>query len=176
MSNYLVISAMGGDRPGIVNDLSSVILEHGCNIADSRMAVLGGEFALILMVSGNWDAIARLENALPAAGERLGLTLVTRHTESRKHDKPLIPYQIEVVSMDHPGIVREVADFLSTREINIETLDTQTYAAAHTGTPMFSLNLRISIPGDTHIADLRDDFMDFCDDLNLDAIMEPVKD
>jgi len=72
--------------------------------------------------------------------------------------------------------VHDVADFLAERDINIETLDTETYAAAHTGTPMFSMNLRISVPGDMHIATLRDEFTDFCDQLNLDAVLEPAKD
>ena len=58
---YFVISALGDDRPGIVNDLSRVILDCGCNIEDSRMSVLGGEFALILMTSGSWDGVAKLE-------------------------------------------------------------------------------------------------------------------
>ena len=176
MNTLLVISALGDDRPGIVNDLSAAILEYGCSIADSRMSVLGGEFALILLVSGNWDSVARLEGALPALGDRFGLLITFKRTEKRKSDKPLIPYDLEVVSMDHPGIVHDIADFMSARHINIETLETETYSAAHTGTPMFSLNMRVSVPGDTHIASLRDEFGEFCDDLNLDAVLEPAKD
>ena len=176
MNTLLVISALGDDRPGIVNDLSAAILEYGCSIADSRMSVLGGEFALILLVSGNWDSVARLEGALPALGDRFGLLITFKRTEKRKSDKPLIPYDLEVVSMDHPGIVHDIADFMSARHINIETLETEAYSAAHTGTPMFSLNMRVSVPGDTHIASLRDEFGEFCDDLNLDAVLEPAKD
>jgi glycine cleavage system transcriptional repressor len=176
MNTLLVISALGDDRPGIVNDLSNVILEYGCNIADSRMSVLGGEFALILLVSGNWDSIAKLEDALPALGDRFGLLVSFKRTEKRKPDQALMPYEVEVVSMDHPGIVHDVADFMSARNINIETLETETYSAAHTGTPMFSLNMRVSIPGDMHIASLRDEFGEFCDQLNLDAVLEPAKD
>lgn len=176
MNTLLVISALGDDRPGIVNDLSAAILEYGCSIADSRMSVLGGEFALILLVSGNWDSVAKLEGALPALGDRFGLLVTFKRTEKRKSDKPLIPYDVEVVSMDHPGIVHDVADFMSARHINIETLETEAYSAAHTGTPMFSLNMRVSVPGDTHIASLRDEFGEFCDDLNLDAVFEPAKD
>ncbi len=176
MNNLLVISALGDDRPGIVNDLSAAILEYGCSIADSRMSVLGGEFALILLVSGSWDQIAKLESALPALSKKLELMASCKRTEKRKPEKPLVPYEVEVVAMDHTGIVHDVADFLSAHNINIETLETETYAAAHTGTPMFSLNMRISIPGDMHIASLRDEFTEFCDDLNLDAMMEPAKD
>lgn len=176
MENLLVISALGEDRPGIVNNLSAIILEYGCGIADSRMSVLGGEFALILLVTGSWDAVAKLENALPAAGKSLGLTISFKRTEKRKQGTPMVPYDVEVVAMDHTGIVHDVADFLASREINIETMETETYSAAHTGTPMFSLTMRISIPGDTHIATFREEFTDFCDDLNLDAMMDPAKD
>ena len=52
MSAYLVISAIGQDRPGIVDEVSAFILSHQCNVEDSRMAVLGGDFALIMLVSG----------------------------------------------------------------------------------------------------------------------------
>ena len=62
---FLVISAVGADHPGLVNDLSRSILEYGCNIEDSRMTVLGGEFAAILLVEGKWNTLAKVENALP---------------------------------------------------------------------------------------------------------------
>jgi glycine cleavage system transcriptional repressor len=171
---YLVISALGQDRPGIVKNLSQAITEHECNIEDSRMAVLGGEFALMLLVSGSWSAIAKLEGQLPALGKKLELVTVARPTEGRVTRLNMVPYTVNVVAMDHPGIVRDVTDFFSTREINIEEMNTWTYPAAHTGTPMFSLSMTISIPANVQIARLRDDFLHFCDDLNLDATLEPV--
>ena len=51
--NYLVISALGRDRSGIVDELSKTILDHDCNLADSRMTVLGGEFAILLLIEIN---------------------------------------------------------------------------------------------------------------------------
>ena len=175
MQNYFVISAMGVDRPGIVNDFSKAILNCGCNIADSRMTVLGGEFAIIMMLAGNWDAIAKIEDAIPRLQKKLGLTIISKRTESRAAKADLLPYAIDVVSMDHPGIVNEIANFFSSRQINIEDLFTGTYLAAHTGTTMFSLHMTISIPAGMSIASLRSDFLEFCDSLNLDAMMEPAK-
>ena len=174
MSHYLVISALGQDRPGIVNQLSKAIFDNGCNIEDSRMTVLGGEFALILMVSGSWDAIAKLEDQVPSLQSALGLTIIVRRTEERTGTRGLVPYEVDVISMDHPGIVHEVAEFFSNRGINIEEMITGSYAAAHTGTPMFSLKMTIAAPADIPIAQLRDDFAEFCDDLNLDAALEPA--
>jgi glycine cleavage system transcriptional repressor len=175
MSNYLVITALGEDRPGIVNELSMTALNSGCNIVDSRMAVLGGEFAIILMLSGNWNDIAKMESNIPALQHKLGLTINTKRTRPRPNAGNLLPYVVEVVSMDHPGIVYNIAEFFSSRNINIEELSTDSHAAAHTGTPMFTLNMTISIPADLHIGQLREQFTEFCDELNLDAVLEPAK-
>lgn len=175
MKNYLVISAVGNDQPGIVNALSKAILTHDCNIEDSRMAVLGGEFALILLISGKWNAVAKIEKALQEMERKLGLTITVKPTQKRAPLDNMMPYLVDVVSMDHPGIVHEVAAFFSTRGINIEELRTATYPAAHTGTPMFSLSLTISVPGDLHIGRLRDEFTDFCDEMNLDGTLEPMR-
>lgn len=174
-TNYLVISAIGPDRAGLVTELSDIVLASDCNIEDSRMSVLGGEFALILLASGRWNSIAKLEDSLPGMQERLGLTIHTRRTEARDEGVNAVPYSVEVIALDHPGIVNQLAGFFSARGINIHDLFTGSYRAAHTGTQMFSLNMTVEVPADTHIASLREQFMDFCDQLNLDAIIEPVK-
>ena len=175
VKKYLVISAMGKDRPGIVNQLSKTILDNQGNIEDSRMAVLGGEFSLMLLVAGTWNTIAKIEAMAPALGKKLDLTITVKQTEARPSRLNMVPYMVEVVSMDHPGIVHAIADFCSTREINIEDLNTWTYSAAHTGTPMFTLSMTISVPAGQNIGRLRDEFTQFCDELNLDATLEPAR-
>lgn len=172
---FLVISALGEDHPGIVNALSRTILEHGCNIEDSRMTVLGGEFAAMLLVEGKWNTLAKIENALPELERQLGLTIIAKRTGERATGRNLLPYAVDVVSMDHPGIVNNLAGFFADRNINIEDMATSTYAAAHTGTPMFSVHMTVGIPADMHIGALREEFMDYCDGLNLDAVLEPLK-
>jgi len=173
--NYLVIAALGQDRPGLVNDLSSAILDAGCNIVDSRMTVLGGEFSLLMLISGPWNAVAKLENQVGALQNRLGLTITFRRTEQRQPVGDMLPYQVEVISLDHPGIVYQLANFFSSRAINIEEMVTNSYAAAHTGSPMFAVNITVAVPADIHIARLREEFLDFCDEMNLDAVIEPVR-
>jgi glycine cleavage system transcriptional repressor len=175
METHLVISAIGKDQAGIVGQLSRSVLDCGCRIGDSRMAVLGGEFALIMAVSGNWNAVAKLESALPRLAEKLDLRVQSKRTEPRRGTDKLIPYAVEVVALDHPGIVHDVANFFAQRAINIEDVYTSRYPAPHTGAPMFSLHMTVGIPADTSIATVRGEFMDFCDDLNLDAMLAPVK-
>jgi len=173
-SNFLVISSIGTDKPGIVNELAKACSSNKCNIIDSRMTVLGGEFAVIMMVSGAWDAIAKLENTLPALSKELKLTTTVKHTQERG-SIPSLAYSVNVVALDNPGIVHEIAQYFSQQNINIDDLQTGTYSAPHTGTQMFNLNMTIRLAADTHIASLREAFMDFCDELNLDAIIEPLR-
>ncbi len=173
--SYLVISALGKDRPGIVDELTRRILDDGCNIVDSRMTVLGGEFAMLLMIEGSWNTLAKLEAALPEVKRQMGLTVISERTQEREPHANLMPYMVEVVALDHPGIVHNLARFFSQRAINIEDMVTTGYAAPHTGTPMFSVHMTVGIPSDVHIASLREEFMDFCDAMNLDAVLEPLK-
>lgn len=173
--DYLVITATGEDQVGLVQRFTSRIVDAGCNIEESRMALLGGQFALIMLVSGRWDALTRLEDRLSSVGEELGLSILQKRTRQLERKAPLVPYNINVVAMDHPGIVHNLSNFFAQRGINIEELATDTYPAPHTGTPMFSVNMTVGIPADTHIPTLRGDFLDHCDSLNLDAIFEPAR-
>ena len=172
MNKSLVISALGNDKAGIVNELSKAILDQGGNISESRMTVLGGEFAMMLLVIGSQECIDNIISKLEDTGEKLNLTLIAKETQIKESDSKRLPYQVTVVSMDHPGIVHNISDFLSSRNLNIEEIETKTYPAAHTGTPMFSLEMIISVPSDSSIKTLRDEFIIFCDDLNLDASLE----
>ena len=139
MSKGLVITALGNDKPGIVNELSKAILEHGGNITESRMMVLGGEFAMMLLVTGEPADLNKINEELAGIGESLGLTLIAKETQAKTDSTQRLPYHVSVVSMDHPGIVHDISDFFSTRDLNIEEIETTTYPAAHTGTTMFSL-------------------------------------
>ena len=169
MSQKLVITTLGEDRPGIVNELSNALLTHQLNIEDSRMSILGGEFAILLLVTGSEQAITKFIDTKQETEATLNLALTVKATTTPVQSEALIPYDVEVIAIDHPGIVHKLASFFSDRQINIVDLETDKYAAPHTGTPMFSLHMTIGIPAKTSIAALRDDFLNMCDELNLDA-------
>ena len=173
--DYLAITASGEDKVGLVEKFTSRILDAGCNIEESRMAVLGGQFAILMLVSGPWHALTKLEDRANSISEELGLSTLFKRTRPQERSKPLVPYRVNVVAMDHPGIVNRLAEFFARQGINIEELTTETYPAPHTGTPMFSVNITIGIPADMHLPTLRGDFFEYCDNLNLDAVMEPAR-
>jgi glycine cleavage system transcriptional repressor len=171
----LVVTACGEDKIGLVEGFTRRIGESGCNIEESRMAALGGRFALLMRITGSWDALAKLEARMPSVGDELGLAVIMQRTRAARASKPLIPYMVEVTALDQPGIVNSLANFFARLHINIEALETETYPAPHTGAPMFAVHMTLGIPADAHIATLRGDFLDYCDDQNLDATFEPIR-
>jgi glycine cleavage system transcriptional repressor len=172
--SQLVLSAIGKDQTGIVDRLTRVVYDLELNINDSRMTVMGGEFAVQMLIEGAWNQIAMLETMLPDLESKLGLTIHSKRTDIRVTDTEIRPYTVEVFALDHPGIVHNLASFFSQHHINIEELHTSSYAAPHTGTPMFSVHLQIGVPSEVQISALREEFIDFCDNLNLDAVLEPI--
>ncbi|HEX7081853.1 MAG TPA: ACT domain-containing protein [Gammaproteobacteria bacterium] len=175
MQQLLVISAVGGDPTAVVQDLTRTILDCGGNIKESRMTALGSDFGMLLLVAGNWHTISRLERDLERFASSNGLTMKFRRTEPRHFGKELLPYAVDVVGLDQPGIVHSLSGFFATRQVEIGELSARSYVASQTETPMFSVQMYINIPASIHISALREEFMDFCDQLNVDAIMEPVK-
>ncbi len=175
MTQLIVLSAIGTDRTGVVQDITKVILACGGNIEESRMTALGAEFAVLMLVSGNWHTLTKLERELEKLGEGDNLTFAIRKTGERTTKVNRMPYAVDVISLDQQGIVFGLANFFAGHDIEIADVATRSYAAAHTGAPMFAVQMAVNIPSTVHIAQLRDEFLELCDRLNLDAILEPVK-
>jgi glycine cleavage system transcriptional repressor len=176
MKSYLVLTAVGPDRPGIVNEVSKFLFDRGCNLEDSRMAILGGEFALIVLVSGGTDSIGKVRSEFAAAASKIGLTGTAKDTpgpQARK-DKGFVPFQVRAVGLDHPGIVHQIAHALHQMGANIESMETQAASAPFTGAPMFTLAMRIAVPPQLSLAELRTKLQAVCDEVNVDVTIQPA--
>lgn len=175
VKNYLVLSAIGADRLGLIHELSKVIMEASCHVMECRSAVIASEFSLIMMIRGNWSTLAKLEMQLKRLEQGSAITVHTYRTEWPLEIENHLPYTVEVIALDQPCILHRLTGFFYHHRVRIEELSTRPYKAIHTHTPLFVVNLLISVPATTHIAALRDEFMDFCDEFNFDAMLEPSK-
>ncbi len=139
------------------------------------MTSLGSEFAVLMLISGNWHTPTKLEKALDDLSKTHNLNISLKKTGARNEQEDCIPYGVDVICLDQSGIVFNLSDFFASRKIEISDLVTRRYSAPHTGAPMFSIQMAVSIPASARIGQLRDDFHDLCEQLNLDSIWEPVK-
>lgn len=175
MKVYYVLRALGKDRVGIVDDLSTMILESDCNIEESRMAVLGGEFAVIMLVSSEQNNMDTLIAQLEEAESRLSMSIEMKETESPHGSPSGLPYLIESLSLDAPGIVRTVTARLKKLQVNIGDLETDSFPAPWTGAPMFRMKIRVTIPQELSIHTFREELDSFEVEEGLDITIEAIR-
>ena len=173
--NYLLINAYTTHPASPLLAVSRRIADSGCNLVDTRLSTVGRDVSVTALATGSWDAVAKLEAMLARLEREEDLKLVWYRTGPKPVQSNLLPYIVEVVAADKPGILFQLADFFDRQGITIESLHCSRYRAMQTGADMFSAQVTIGVPADMHIAALRDDFLEFCDHLNLDAIMDPMK-
>lgn len=174
MKSYLIITAVGPDRPGIVDEVSAYLFERGLNIESSRMAVLGGEFALILLASGEDALITGLAASPAELSKATGLTVFAKKTggpESRAMPA-CIPFGLVVSGMDHPGIVHEVSRALHAFQVNIESLETRVAPAPVSGAPIFTMEATLAVPAAVKIKALKEKLEELADEMNVDLEFE----
>jgi len=175
MKNHLIISLIANEQQGIVSKLTRLILEAECNVGDSRMTRLGGAFAAIMLVDGDGNQLEKLEHQLKTLAQQEDYLLSTKQNTSSKQEGRNRLYQVKAITIDHPGILQELSAFFQRSNINIINLSSEHYLAAHTATPMFSLQMKIEIPSLHHIPLLKEKFFHLCDEMNLDSTFEAIK-
>jgi len=119
----LAVTAIGADRPGIVAAVTRVLQDRGGNLEDSAMTILGGHFAIVLLVATEEDEDT-LGAALAEATRELGLTVSISRADGRR--KPVdATHLLSVYGTDRPGIVAGVTETLAELGANITDLETQ---------------------------------------------------
>ena len=169
MTHHAILTALGTDRPGLVDEVSQFIFEHGGNIADSRMVNLRGQFAIMLLLGGEEGALGKIRGDLNrfAASARLHVELAPMDT-NRPAAEPAMPYRLTATAMDQAGLVHRIAHVLRSLNVNIESMETHLSAAPITGAPTFEMELLMSVPHTTAISKLRQQVGQLCDELNID--------
>lgn len=170
MDHYVVLTAIGADRPGLVDEVSAYVAERGGNLEDSRMVNLHGQFAMMMLVSGGSETMVRLRNDLDGlmTASAVHADVVPADMTPGAGKAPAIPYRLTTSAMDHPGLVQSVAHVLRELGVNIESAETTLQQAPITGTPLFEMELVVAVPAEMPVAKLREAVGAACDELNID--------
>jgi glycine cleavage system transcriptional repressor len=143
---YLAVSAIGRDRPGIVADISGVLLRHEVNVEDSQMTILRGHFAMMLVLAApedvDRDSLAADLDAAATALEMEALTL--RDVGDLSASGPEPSHMVTVYGVDHPGIVHAAATALAERSVDITDLNTR--LLEDDGEPLYVLMMEVALP------------------------------
>lgn len=169
-TTYLVISALGTDRPGLVAALTEHLAARRANIEESRMVLLGSEFGIMMLVSGTEADLASVQRDLPELESKAGLRMLAKptHDPRSRRKSETLPYQITVEAIDREGIVAAVSAEVNRLGLNIVSLDTSSFAAPFSGGELFKLEAVVDVPPGRVARELRQALDRLADRENLD--------
>jgi len=178
MKHWFILSAIGSDRPGLVAELAQLIFDCDANLEDSRMTILGTDFAVILLCSSAAkDAADRVAVGAKRLERDHGLTILLRSLEGGK--RPAVPapgtklYRIEAVGEDRAGIVAGLCRVLADRGVNITELTTHSRPGPG-GSPHYELMVLAEVPNRVDARALREDLEREGDRLVIDIAILPA--
>ena len=170
MRTSLVLTVIGADRPGIVEQLSDQVLAAGANWEESTMARLAGQFAGLLRVSVDTDQADRLAAGLRALSSA-DLTIVVQRSGDVDAGRSLL-LTLEIVGSDRPGIVRDISHVLARQGINIEELETSVTGAAMSGELLFRARARVRLPETRSVGEIREVLEALAGNLMVDLVFD----
>lgn len=174
MRKDLVLTLTGRDQIGIVEKVTKLMLNYGGNVTSSRMARLGGEFAMLMLISVPAERFDELRNGINQLQQQ-GFSVTTCPTEYGEPEKYIgwLPYQVQVHGADHEGIIHHIARHLAKHNINIESMDTDMVKAPMSGTPLFVMSAIVLVPPKLSYHNLQNELEQLGDDLNVDIKFLP---
>lgn len=156
---WWMLTMIGKDKPGIVAAITEALAGHGVSLGETSMLRLGGNFTVMMMVSGAEDE-ATLRARLAPIIEAQGMCLHVDHIEGRLHEHLVPNLQVTVSGADRVGIVAQVTQALAGANFNI--LDLESDVAGTSDEPVYILVITGMAGGamedvEQALAGLRDD-------------------
>ncbi len=171
MGQRFIMTAFGKDRPGIAADVTEILYQNGCNLEETSMTLLAGEFTLILLfTAGSADAEGPISMACRRLEQEKGIFAFFRPVEPRETVQPEDSFSrtIHVEGMDQAGIVYKVSRFLSDNRINIVSLKSTVKASPESGTALYVMDIQVQVPNGTAMDPVAAGLAHVADDLNVD--------
>ena len=170
MRTSLVLTIIGDDKPGIVEQLSDQILATGANWEESRMARLAGKFAGLLRLTVDLDRADALAAGLTSV-ETGGLRIVVERS-GEPNAGSYRTVRLELLGQDRPGIVRDISRALAHHRVNIEELETDVTSAPMSGEALFRARAELGVPATVTTEMLRDLLEAIAGELMVDLMLE----
>ncbi|MEM9777921.1 MAG: ACT domain-containing protein [Chloroflexota bacterium] len=174
MRKNIVMTVTGNDKVGIVEEITRFVLAHDGNVDASKMARLGGEFAMLLLISlptARFDGLVENSKSLRESGYEVSMRETKRGFSKRFAGWS--SYEIKVRGADHEGIIHEITHHLAEQGISIETMDTGMEPAPMSGGFLFTMEAVVMVPPALDINEVREDLAEVGDSLNVDTVFEP---
>lgn len=160
----LIISAVGADRPGMAHAVAQILFDAGCNIEDTTMTRLSGQFAMILAVESSDLAAQELETRLSPLRHALGLQVhVSSASDAPDVSSEAPRYILTAYGPEKTGLLARLTGVLAGKEVNVT--DVQTRVASHGS--VYVMILELELPTGLEVEALEDELRRHLSDLQI---------
>ena len=172
MSLSLVLTVIGDDRPGIVEQIATAISEHSGNWLESSMSHLSGKFAGIVCVSIPDSQLDAVKSALAGLSGLRITSEVSKSDESPETTAGSRRLKLSLVGHDRIGIVREVSQVLARHAVNVEDLTTYTASVPMAADILFHATAVLTASPSLDARALTNDLEHLSNDLMVDITLD----
>ena len=171
METSYIITFIGDDRPGLVEQLASAIESNRGNWLESRLSQLGGKFAGLVLVSLPGEAGAALEAELKGLTAS-GLSVRVTPASSLPVAAGGRSITLTVIGPDRLGIVREISRALARRQVNVVEMDSHVSSAPMSAEMLFHSRIDAEIPEHIDLDDLQETLDEIAENMTLEIELE----
>jgi len=170
-TQYLVLTAIGKNKTGLVSELTGLVAQCQCNVVDSKMAIFGSEFTMIMLLAGDAASLVQLEMQLPPLAMELDLLTMMKRT-TRHQDQSTDKYLVLLQGPDQSGTIKQLTSYLADHEIDISSLKSDTFLKDEQEWQSAEIVVELPKPDDFEHFSL--DFEKQCQALNMECTINPI--
>lgn len=171
----LVVLLQAPNTKILVDDFIYLVAKNDCYFEESRFMALGKSIGCMARISGNWSALVKMEDALHVLKEQAHVWLEFKRSPGLKLNGDHLPYLVQIAGLNKPNLINEITHFFVEQDIQLLDLQSDSFKSSFSDTKLINLVLRLHVPAEINIADLRERFILLCEEVNVDGILEPEK-
>ena len=182
-----ILVASGADRPGVLDDVSMFLAERHARILESRVSMLRGHFALLLLVRGGEPDLDRIRAELSQLEQNVGITVALRPAaDAEAPSRDVTPLRLRARGKDPAETVRRLSHLMRVLNTNIENIETNSTpdtpaagagaeaAAEAAAGAHFNLEMELAVPRHTPVVMLKQYVEGLAKEIGIECEVSPM--
>lgn len=173
----VIFSVIGPWHSHLLAQCCQLVAESGGRMGDSRLMRTADQAVLSLQVLGAWDVLAKIERALSRLAQQTEAQVIVTRTDTTEavNASGFLPYLVEAIVPAETDVIPHLVAFFHEQQVDIVELQSHRYLNPQTQTILLAFSFMVHIPITASLVLLRNEFIDLCDALNIDAMLSPLR-